>query len=262
MGRAAPEWSNRKRNLIVCTGGVTPNLEWRRLYPIIVEDLENLHNFSWVDVKVTNEGVGDPRPESRKVVRGYGKAVTEVGRETDHRIRKWYVEKLARDCSEAMKVKHETLGIVKPEVISFDITEFESKKNPLNDEAQTTLSTWGTFFDSRQAQEDYKRVYASKEFELKFKFKCGSKCQSEHGHNMKVLDLEAFMLYRHVSERYPDLPTIFQKMKDKLNDVFMRNDVYFALGTHRLYPFHSFMIGALISIKKGTSAMAPVQALA
>jgi hypothetical protein len=262
MGRAAPEWSNRKRDLTVCTGGITQKLEWRRLFPIVIEDLDKLHGFSWVDVKVTRDGVGDPRPESRKVVRGYGQAVTEVGKVSDHSIRKWYVEKLVRDCSESMKEAHETVGIVKPQIISYDVVEFEPKKNPLNDEAQTTLSTWVTFFDPRKAQDDYKKEYATKDFEVRFKFKCGPKCRLENGHDMKVLDLQAFMLYRNVSRRYSDMPTIFQKMKDKLNDTIMRNDVYFVLGTHRLYPFQSYMIGALVSIKKGTVATQPLEVAA
>ena len=245
----------------MCTGGITPALEWRRLYPIVIEDLAHLHAFSWIDVRTTTEGVGDPRPESRKVVRTNGNTIQEVDRITDPRVRKWYMEKLLDECPDEMKGRHQTVGLVRPRVISYDIFDFEPKKNPLNDAEQTTLGKWFNFFDAERAQIEYKRAYAAKDFELRFVFKCGPKCRSEKGHNMKVLDLEAFMLYRHVSERYSDQPTIFQKMKDKISQIFQDNDVYFALGTHRLYPFHSYMIGAMIYIKKGTSALAPQGAL-
>jgi hypothetical protein len=262
MGRAAPEWSKRKWNLTVCTGGVTEGLTWRRLYPIVVEDLPNLHAFSWIEVKTGAASGGDPRPESRTVVRTNGNTIREVGRVTDPRVRKWYVEKLLGDCSEEFKERRQTIGIVKPEVISYDINDFEPKKSPLNDQEQTTLGKWMNFFDAQAAQLAYKKAYAAKDFELRFQFRCGPNCRAEKEHNMKVLDLEAFMLYRHVAERYPDHPTIFQKMKDKIAEIFERNDVYFALGTHRLYPFASYMIGAMIYIKKGTPALAPMGALA
>jgi hypothetical protein len=212
-------------------------------------------------VKTTDVGTGDPRPESRKVIRNGGRAVAEVGRIEDPRVRKWYAEKLLRPCSRTMLENKETIGIVKPEVVSYDITEFEPKKNPLNDEAQTTLSTWLDFYDPRRAQEEYKKAYATKDFELRFQFRCGPHCKAEKWHNMKVLDLEAFMLYRNVSKKYSDFPTIFQKMKDKITQLFEKDDIYFALGTHRLYPFHSFMIGAMIYIKKGTPELAPMGAL-
>lgn len=258
LGRAAPEWSKKKWNLTVCTGGITTGFEWRRLYPIVIEDLDNLHAFSWIDVKTSTEDVGDPRPESRRVVRTDGNAIKEVDRVTDPRVRKWYMERLLGECSEEMKEHRQTIGLVKPQVISYDIFDFEPKKNPLNDADQTTLGKWFNFFDAERAKLEYKRAYATKDFELRFLFKCGPKCRLENGHNMKVLDLEAFMLYRHVSERYSDHPTIFQKMKDKIAQIFENNDVYFALGTHRGYPFAAYMIGALIYIKKGIPPLAPM----
>lgn len=75
---------------------------------------------------------------------------------------------------------------------------------------------------------------------------------------MKVLDIEAFMLFKHVSERDSDLSTIFAKMKAKIDDEFNRNDVYFVLGTHSRYPFVSYMIGTMIRIKKGIVATEPL----
>jgi len=263
LGRAAPEWSNRKKDLLVCAGGVTEKLEWRRLYPILIEDLQKIHNFCWIEVKVTREGVTDPRPESRKIVREYGDAIKEVSKVEDQETRKWYVEQLVRDCSEVMKSNRETVGIVKPVISSMELSEIDPKSNPLNDEQQTTLSTWAShpYFDKQLAQEAWKKAYATKEFELRFKFKCGPKCQVNE-HKMKVLDIEAFMLYRHVFSKYRDMNITFQKMKDKLEDEFERNDIYFALGTHSLYPFVSYMIGSLIRIKKGTKPLKPLVVIA
>lgn len=244
----------------MCTAGITQDLEWRRLYPIAIEDLQKLHGFSWIDVRVTSEGLADPRPESRRVVRERQNYLTEISKVEDHEVRKWYVEHLVRDCTEAMKNNRETVGIVKPIETSVELREIDPKENPLTDEEQTTLSAWAShpYFDRQLAQEASKKEYAKKEFELRFKFKCGPKCQL-HEHNMKVLDIEAFMLYRHVSNKYSDMKTIFQKMRQKLDDEFLRNDVYFALGTHSRYPFVSYMIGTIIRIRKGTKAVQPTE---
>lgn len=261
LGRAAPEWSKRKHDLLVCTGGITQDLEWRRLYPIGIQDLDKLHGFSWIDVRVTTEGVADPRPESRRVASEHPNYLTEISKIENHGLRKWYVEHLVRDCAEAMKSNHETIGIVKPTETSIELNEIDPKENPLTDEEQTTLSAWAShpYFDRQLAREASKKEYAKKDFELRFKFRCGEKCQ--HEHNMKVLDIEAFMLYRHVSDKYTDMNTIFQKMRQKLDDEFLRNDVYFALGTHSRYPFVSYMIGTLIRIKKGTKAVQPPEVI-
>jgi hypothetical protein len=258
LGRAAPEWSSKKRDLLICTGGVTENFEWRRLYPILIQDISKIHGFSWVDVRITREGLADPRPESRKVVRECGSYLTEIGRVEDEGVRKWYVESLVRDCVEVMKAKHETMGIVKPIIESVEIDEVEPA--PTDDEKQTTLSLWAShpYFNKQATIEKWKREYAKKDFEVRFKFKCGSKCQLDH-HNMKVLDIEFFMLYRHVFTKYQDIAVTFQKMKEKLEKELADKDFYFTLGTHSSYPFLSYMIGSVIRIKKGVKAIKPLK---
>ena len=258
LGKAAPEWSNKKRDLLVCTGGVTENLEWRRLYPILIQDIGQIHNFSWIDVTVTREGLADHRPESRKVVREDGPYLTEIGKIQDEGIRKWYVESLVRDCVETMKAKHETMGIVKPIIESFEINEVEP--SPTDDEKQTTLSLWAShpYFNKLEALETRKKTYAKKDFEVRFKYRCSPDCQLNH-HSMKVLDIELFMLYRHVFKKYQDTKITFQKMNDKLEKEFAEKDFYFVLGTHSTYPFLIYMIGSIIRIKKGVKATKPLE---
>ena len=254
MGRAAPEWSNKKRELLVCTAGITKNLEWRRLYPIFIEDIENIHGFSWVDVKVTREGLQDARPESRKVVREYGPYLTEVGNVKDEGVRKWYAENLVKDCVEVMKPLRQTIGIVKPIIESFELMEVEPTSK--TDEEQTTLSAWASFSNEKETEEKWKINYAKKDFEVRCKFKCGSSCQLKH-HDMKVLDIEFFMLYRHVFKKYQDMNITFQKMKEKLEKELEAKDFYFVLGSHSRYPFHSYMIGSVLRFKKDLQMMAP-----
>lgn len=254
LGRAAPEWSSKKRDLLICTGGVTQNLEWRRLYPILIEDINKIHSFSWVDVKVTREGLADPRPESRKVVREHGQYLNEFGGVKDEGVRKWYMESLVRDCTEVMKADRETIGIVKPIIETFEMSEVEPA--PTDDEKQTTLGLW--FSHPYFNMQKWKKTYAKKNFEVRCKFKCGPKCQLDH-HNMKVLDIEFFMLYRHVFAKYQDVAVTFQKMREKLEQELASKDFYFALGTHSSYPFVSYMIGSVIRIKKGIKATKPLE---
>ena len=258
LGRAAPEWSKKKRDLLICTGGVTENLEWRRLYPILIQDISKIHNFSWVDVKVTKEGLVDPRPESRRVVRECGSYLTEVGRVENEEVRKWYVESLVSDCAEVMRANRETVGIVKPIIESVEMNEIEPART--DDERQTTLSLWAShpYFNKQVAMEKRKKTYAKKDFEVRFKFKCSPKCQSNH-HNMRVLDIEFFMLYRHIFAKYQDMTVTFRKMRERLEKEFENKDFYLALGTHSSYPFLSYMIGSVIRIKKGVKATKPLE---
>ena len=259
LGRAAPEWSRRRRDLLICTGGVTKNLEWRRLYPLLIQDIKKLHSYSWVDIKVTREGLPDPRPESRKVVRRHGSYLTEIRRIQDEGVRKWYVENLVRDCTKVMQSKRETMGIVKPIIESVEINEIEPTV-PKTDENQTTLSLWAShpIFNKKARLEKWKMDYAVKPFEVRFKFRCGPKCQLDH-HNMKVLDIEFFMLYRHVFQKYHDVDVTFQKMKEKVEKELENKDFYFVLGTHSSYPFLIYMIGSVIRIKKGVKAIKPLE---
>jgi hypothetical protein len=211
-----------------------------------------------VDVKVTREGLADPRPESRRVVREYGPYLTEIERVENNGVRKWYVESLVRDCVEVMKANRETIGIIKPIIESVEINEIEPA--PMDDEKQTTLSVWAShpYFNKQVAMEKWKMRYAMKDFEVRFKFKCGPKCQLDH-HNMKVLDIEFFMLYRHVFAKYRDTAVTFQKMQEKLEKEFEDKDFYLTLGTHSSYPFLIYMIGSVIRIKKGVKAIKPLE---
>ena len=103
-------------------------------------------------------------------------------------------------------------------------------------------------------------MYAKKNFEVRFKFKCGPNCQLAH-HNMKVLDIEFFMLFRHVFQKYQNMQTTFEKMNDKLQEELASKDVYFTLGTHSSYPFLIYMIGNVIRIKKSVSAVKPLEVM-
>lgn len=247
IGKTAPEWSKKKRELTVCTVGITPTFEWRRFYPVFASDLDRIHNFCWVDVKVSTKRLPDPRPETRRVLRT-SDCIIEVGKIADQSVRKWYVEKCAQPCVEELKRQHKTIGIVKPIVREVKIAPIEARSEKAT---QLPLTLWVTnpYVSRLVAQEKWKVDYAKKPFEVKFKFTCGSRC--EHEHRMKVLDLELFMLYRNLYGRYHDQDTVFEKMRQEIEKQHREKDVYLGLGTHLSYPFVGFMIGSVIRLDKG-----------
>lgn len=254
IGKTAPEWSGKKRQLMVCTVGITPNFEWRRLYPIFVGDIEKLHNFSWVDVKLSSKRLPDPRPETRRVSREPN-PVKIVRKVTNPSIRKWYIEKCVQPSIERMKGDCRTLGIVKPIIDSVKIVPIEKK---VEKEPQLPITLWAsTPYISRQvSQEKWKKEYAKKDFEIRFKFNCGEECK--HKHDMKVLDIELFMLYQHLYRRWQNREIVFEKMYQAIEKEHKSKDVYLGLGTHLRYPFIGFMIGSIMRFKKGLSMTKPL----
>jgi len=248
IGKAAPEWSKKKRELTVCTVGITPNFEWRRLYPVFISDLDRIHNFSWIDVKISTKRLPDPRPETRRVLRT-NDCIKEVGKIGDNSVRKWFVEKCVQSCVEKLKQERKTLGVVKPIIKEVKITPIEIKPEKVT---QLPLTLWAPnpYISRLVAREKWKEEYAKKPFEVKFKFTCGPKCEKDE-HRMKVLDLELFMLYQHLYRRYQNQETVFDKMYEAIEKQHREKDVYLGLGTHLLYPFIGFMIGSVIRLKKG-----------
>lgn len=254
IGKTAPEWSEKKRQLMVCTVGITENFEWRRLHPILIEDIENLHNFSWVNVRLSTKRLPDPRPESRRVSREPNR-IEVVRQVTNPSVRKWYVEKCVQPSIEGMKRDRRTLGIVKPIIDSVEIVPVEKKAEK---ELQLPITLWAsTPYIARQvSQEKWKKEYAEKEFEVRFEFTCGEEC--EHKHNMRVLDIEPFMLYQNLYRRWEDRKIVFEKMYQAIEKEHKTKDIYLGLGTHLKYPFIGFMIGSVMRFKKGLSMTKPL----
>lgn len=257
IGKASPQWSEKKRDLLICTAGVTKNFEWRRLYPIFIGDLDKIHNFSWIEAKVTKK-LPDPRPESRKLLRELPDCLKEVGKIEDVSVRKWYVEKCAQPSIEGMRRERKTLGIVKPVIKGVEITAHPKKAKNDIDDVQSSLTRWAPhpFLARRVAEERWKKQYAERDFVVRFRFICGPEC--EHEHNMSVLDIELFMLYQHLYRRYRDRSIVFEKMYEAIEKVHSRNDVYFGVGTHLSYPFLRYMVGSVMRFKKGILMTKPL----
>jgi hypothetical protein len=252
IGKTAPEWSKKRKQLLVCTVGITANFEWRRFHPIFIEDIDNLHNFSWVDVKVSTRRLPDPRPESRRVSKGPDR-IKLIRQVTNPSVRKWYIEKCVQPSVESMKRDCKTLGIVKPIIHSVEIVPIEKK---VEKDPQLSLTLWAsTPHIARQvSQERWKKDYAKKEFEVRFEFTCGEEC--EHKHNMRVLDIELFMLYQNLYRRWENAEIVFEKMHQAIEEEHKTKDIYLGLGTHLRYPV--FMIGSIMRFKKGLPMTRPL----
>ena len=254
IGKTAPEWSEKKRKLMVCTVGITPNFEWRRLYPILIRDIETLHNFSWVDVELSTKRLPDPRPETRRVSSSPDH-IREVRRVEDLGVRKWYIEKCVQPSIKRMKECHKTLGVVKPELDSVNIVPIEKR---MERELKLPITRWASnpYIARQVAQEKWRKEYSKKEFEVRFRFTCGKEC--EHVHDMKVLDLELFMLYQHLYRRWENRELVFEKMYQAIEREHSKKDVYLGLGTHLRYPFVGFMVGSVIRFKKSLPTTRPL----
>ncbi|MFX0170882.1 MAG: hypothetical protein ACFE9L_03080 [Candidatus Hodarchaeota archaeon] len=249
IGRASPEWRDKYGQMTVCTVGITNDLQWRRLYNFNISDLKYVHNWSIIEVDLEREGVKDPRPETHRILSNKPNYLKVKGKIDESEERREYIEKLVRPSVKVMQQNKETLGIVKPinltyKIRSIDLEEYKRKKKP----KPMSLQRW---FDLEEFQKEGRlRRYAERDYEIRFKFRCGNSCETQNPHNMIVLDLELFMLYKHVAKKYDDSKTILSKMKEKIEKEHSTKDVYLGLGTHLYYPFKSYMIGSVMRFKK------------
>lgn len=245
---------------MICTAGITENFEWRRLRPILISDLEKIHDFSLIDVNVTQRGIRDPRPESRRVLRNVPFYLRVIRNIKEPSVRKWYVEKCVQPSIEKMKRERKTLGIVEPMMEGFEITEPKGEPKNELDDAQTSLTLWASspYVERKVAEENWKKEYAQKRFIVKFKFLCGEECENRHGHETSVLDLGLFMLYQHLYRKHQDREVVLEKMYQKIEKEHKENDIYLGMGTHISYPFQSYMIGSVVRFRKGLPITRPL----
>lgn len=233
MVKATPNWSEHLKRYIICTAGINENGEWRRLYPMEWSTIREKDIKVWDRITVrTTKPERDPRPESRKID---NKSVVNCGctiKEREKR-REFLNNHMDVFLPDATKTRR-TLSIIKPILFGFSVEKEDEQSD------QVTLS--GDTF----------KVHPYGGILLNYHFKCGEKgcevCSQVHKfHNMQCFDFGANELYK----RYNDETTAKEKVREGLYTRMKTNcECWFAMGTHRQYPFLKWMVVGLLWMKR------------
>ena len=222
IAKAYPEFSKRYKSFLICIAGLTEGGEWRRIFPIPVD--EYLRNkFSkrdWIEYEIRDEK-GDYRKESKKIFEG---SIKNTGvKEDTETVRRLFrrelstMEKLKR----AYQEDKTSLGVIQPILESFELRERET-----NEEKEAFLAFQKTLFSTFRP--DILHEWPS------YRFRCCEECND--GHRGICEDIEATELYRKTKRKYnDDKDKIYEVVKGKLFDWMKKRELYFVMGTHYLY---------------------------
>ncbi len=260
IGRTQPDWDKREGDIVSCTVGITEDCQWRRLRHAALSSVIGLRTFTWSDIDMIQPSgkYRDPRPESRELNPRVKDPIIVNNRILDKSVRRGYVEACVEPSVARMRMEKKTLGIIKPVDLEFEITKNPEKKE---DESELTLLDFMDSDDENAAKMArdiaWKKEYAKYPIEVRFSFRCGDECETKKPHDMKVLDIELFMLYRH-STKGRNMDEAIEVMSKKIERDNANLDIYLGLGTHRYYPFKSYMVGSSMRFKKDIKAT-PIQ---
>jgi hypothetical protein len=224
---------------VSCTAAITPEGEWRRLFPVpyrfLTQD-RRFRKYQWIDVAITK--ASDPRPESYKIQGESIKIVSDPLPTTkDWKARKEYVYPLrARSlCSlqnERDAKGHPTLGFFRPKEIRRLVFKPES---PTWDPAQLAILRQGDLFEEGPQAELEKVPYS-----FKYEFSCDEpECT---GHSLSCTDWEMGESWRKWKSDYGDEWESKFRQRYEI-EMIEKNDTHFYVGTVHQHPGSWIIVG-------------------
>jgi hypothetical protein len=230
----------RKGIEVSCTGGVTEDGQWIRLFPVpyrFLEEDKRFRKYQWIEVSVT-KAKNDPRPESHNLRVDTIRILSSVSPADGWRARKDKLRHLIRPsmCAlERYRKEHgsPTLGLFKPGRIERLVIEPTAANWSLKEAA--ILNQQLLPFQTGPAQPLEKIP-----FEFRYKFQCDHR--SCGGHDMTCFDWEVGQSYRRWRDRYGDhWEPKFRERYER--DVIDKYDTHFYVGTLHQYPGTWIIVG-------------------
>ncbi len=222
-----------------CTGGVTDDGKWIRLYPVPYRFLDEDKRFSkwhWIDVEVTKPA-SNSRPESFKLKPDKIQIVGEIGTQDEWRGRRDLLKPLVR--SSMCQIRRERdergfppLGIFKPTEIKRLIIEPTAAEWTAN---ELSILRQDTLFEKAPT------VTLEKiPFDFKYEFRCAEPACK--GHEMKCTDWEMGQAYRQWRKKYgSDWKRPFRQKFEA--GMIQKFDTYFFVGTVHQHPKNWIIVG-------------------
>ena len=240
-----------KHEEIVCTGGITAEGKWLRLYPVPYRYLDGdkaFKKYQWVKCKVAKR-TEDARPESYRPLTD----TIELGRvvPTD---RHWqerrsilvpYARQSMEDIVARWHESKESAGMFRPKevldvIVERDAEEWDAKY------LEKTLQT--DLFDQVRPLE-----------KVAWRFKCVYRCDDprcDKPHEQTIRDWEMFQLYRKLRDKCGEEEAAQQVKARILNFFTDKYETYLVVGS--IGRFSTFIIGSLFTPTRDLGASLPL----
>ena len=222
-----------------CTGGISKDGHWIRLFPVpyrFLEDDMRFKKWQWIDVEVTK--ASDPRPESFKLKPDRIQIVDAIGTKDGWRERRNLLKPLMRPSMCQIRRERDergapTLGLFRPDNIRRLTIEPAAEQWTAS---QLQILRQDTLFQKAPADTLEK---------LPFDFRYGFECAEANcrGHEMICTDWEMGQAYRRWRKEYGDNgweQAFRQKFEADMIDKF---DTHFFVGTVHQHPNNWIIVG-------------------
>ena len=224
---------------LVCTAGITENLEWVRLYPINFRYQPREHQFrkyQWIQVDLESRGAGnDSRKESRKPKLESIEIVGErLSSKNSWKERKAIIDQMPHCTLNKLKELYEvdktSLGIVKPTKIH------EVKVEPADSEWKPE---WQQLFGQLKLFGPQQKPLAKIPYKFSYVFECED---SEKPHNAMIEDWELGVLFLHERDRLGSDEAAAESVRKKFFDEMCgpEKDTRFFVGT--VFPYNTWVV--------------------
>jgi hypothetical protein len=222
-----------------CTGGVSDDGKWVRLFPVPYRFLDEDKRFSkwhWIEVEVTKP-TNDSRPESFKLKPDKIQITGEIGTQDGWRARRELLKPLMRPSMCQIRREQEergspTLGVFKPHEIRRLTIEPDADQWSADELA--TLKQ-DTLFEKAPAD-----TLEKIPFKFKYDFKCAdAACK---GHEMSCTDWEMAQAYRQWRQKYGNVWQRHFRQRFE-SEMIHKFDTHFFVGTIHQHPKNWIIVG-------------------
>lgn len=228
----------RKGVEVSCTGGITDEGHWIRLFPIPFRYLggeQKFHKYQWVQLVVTK--ASDYRPESYQPnidsIHIEGKPIpTSNGWQARKDIVLPLLSPSLCHLRRTQDQTRKTLGIIKPKQIDAFVIEEDTAEWT---EAQRSRLSQASFFEGNRSKPLEKIPY-----KFFYRFKCDDpQCP---GHRLSITDWEAGALYLRCINQYgKDWEKYFRQKYE--TQMMSKYDTHFYVGTLAAHPDVWIIVG-------------------
>lgn len=229
----------RKGIEVSCTGGVTAEREWIRLFPVPYRFLsqdKRFRKYQWVEVKAAKSS--DPRPESYEIDIDSIKILTDpLSTDNKWEARKEIIFPLKAHClcclQKAWQRNHmPTLGFFKPKTISGFVIEPDATDWSASERAK--LLQYSLFKNAPL------HLLEKIPYKFSYRFTCNeSNC---NGHKLSCVDWELGQAYRDWREKYREKWEWAIRNRFE-TEMILKYDTHFFVGTVHAHPGAWIIVG-------------------
>jgi hypothetical protein len=222
-----------------CTGGITGDGQWMRLFPVpyrLIDEEKRFKKWQWIEVSATK--ASDPRPESFRINADSITVGETIDTKDGWQVRRKLMEPLRRPSMCQIQQERDehsapTLGFFRPFQIKRLLIE-PAEQPKWTDTQLAALKRYDLF------QKPPDQILEKIPFDFRYEFRCGDvDCK---GHSMICTDWEMCQSYRSWRREYGS--TWEKQFRQRYEtDMLQKNDTHFFVGTLHQHPTRWIVVG-------------------